>query len=272
MKLPFMQCVHYNKLFMKEKLKPSSKFQCLTFRINPDKRLFLRYQAKGVTIKNKPKGTEEVATLNVLPINLSHDDFEINIAPDIPQIYQSKVKTITPNFVPGKKSSLHDKDDQRTLTVNHVVRVVIELQHPFDLPKLEDGLKRLEKSDPMIQYITEEPGEYVVSGTAPVVVFPESMPKEIKRSTHEKRRPGIKEDNYFIPKLKQKIENPVANCDHRISVNHTRRKKEGFLYSLRKEDVLLKTYHSNHFGPHRITNFKEGVMEQFSQFVQGLQQ
>ncbi|GFT49773.1 transposable element Tcb1 transposase [Trichonephila clavipes] len=34
---------------------------------------------------------------------------------------------------------------------------LLELQHPSDLPKLEDGLKRLEKPDPMIQCITEEP-------------------------------------------------------------------------------------------------------------------
>ncbi|GFY68763.1 hypothetical protein TNIN_49691 [Trichonephila inaurata madagascariensis] len=52
------------------------------------------------------------------------------------------------------------KDDQRTVTVSPV-----EFQHPSDLPKLEDGLKRLEKPDPMIQCITEEPGEYIVAGT-----------------------------------------------------------------------------------------------------------
>ncbi|GFR10793.1 CCHC-type domain-containing protein [Trichonephila clavata] len=40
----------------------------------------------GVTIKNKPKCTEEVATLSVLPINLSPDDFENHIAADISQI------------------------------------------------------------------------------------------------------------------------------------------------------------------------------------------
>ncbi|GFX40318.1 hypothetical protein TNCV_4319511 [Trichonephila clavipes] len=38
----------------------------------------------GVIIRNKPKCTEEVATLSVLPINLSPDDIEINIASDIP--------------------------------------------------------------------------------------------------------------------------------------------------------------------------------------------
>ncbi|GFW39983.1 retrovirus-related Pol polyprotein from transposon 297 [Trichonephila clavipes] len=41
----------------------------------------------GIAIKNKPKCTKEVATLSALPINLSPDDIEINIAPDIPHIY-----------------------------------------------------------------------------------------------------------------------------------------------------------------------------------------
>ncbi|GFX28497.1 hypothetical protein TNCV_1153061 [Trichonephila clavipes] len=84
--------------------------------------------------------------LKKLPINLSPDDFKNNIAPDISQMYESKDKTITLNFVPVKKDGLHVKDDQRTVTVISVVKVPVELQHPSDLLKLEDGLKRLEKN------------------------------------------------------------------------------------------------------------------------------
>ncbi|GFV29408.1 transposon Ty3-I Gag-Pol polyprotein [Trichonephila clavipes] len=89
------------------------------------------------------------------------------------------------------------------------------------------------------------------------------MPKEVKRSTHEKRLPGIKEnkDYYFIPKLRQKVENSIANCDHRILRNHKGRKKESIFNPLQKEDMPLKTYHTDHLGPNRIINFKEGVME-----------
>ncbi|GFU55472.1 hypothetical protein TNCV_2812881 [Trichonephila clavipes] len=72
----------------------------------------------GVTIKNKLKCTEEVVTLSVLPINLSHN-FEINITPNVSQIYQSKVKTITRNFVPIKKDGLLVKDDQGTVTISY---------------------------------------------------------------------------------------------------------------------------------------------------------
>ncbi|GFY66113.1 elongation factor 2 [Trichonephila inaurata madagascariensis] len=203
----------------------------------------------GITIRNKPKCTEELPTLSVLPINLSPDDIEINIAPDI--------------------------HDQRTVTVSLVVRVPVELQYPFDLPKLEDNLKRLQRSDPVIKCITEKPDEYIVADTEelhlenclkdekedkaciplkktdPVVVVPKSVPKEVKRRAHEKRRPRIKEnkDYYFIPKRKKKLENSVAHCDHRVLVNHKRREKE---------DVPLKTCHTDHLGKHRITNFDEG--------------
>ncbi|GFU15424.1 transposon Tf2-6 polyprotein [Trichonephila clavipes] len=106
----------------------------------------------SIIIRNKPKCTKEVANLSVLPINLSPDDIEINIAPDIPQNYESKNKTITPNCVPVKKDGLLVKDDQRTVTVSPV-----ELQHPSDLSKLENDLKRFEKPDPMIQCITGKP-------------------------------------------------------------------------------------------------------------------
>ncbi|GFX43711.1 elongation factor 2 [Trichonephila clavipes] len=201
---------------------------------------------------------------------------------------ESKNKTITPNCVPVKKDGLHVKDDQRTVTVSPVVKVSVEFQHPSDLPKLEDDLKRLGKSDPMIQCVTEKPDDYIVSDTEeflfenclkdvkedkaciplkktdPVVVVPESVPKEVKRCSHEKRRPRLKEnkDYYFIPKRRPKIENSVAYCDHRVLVNHKRRNKE---------DVPLKTYHIDHLGPHRITEIEEGVMEQTLRFEQDLQ-
>lgn len=38
------------------------------------------------------------------------------------------------------------------------------LQHAQDLPKLVEGLKRLSKSDPMVQISIEETGEHIVAG------------------------------------------------------------------------------------------------------------
>merc|ERR1719479_807023 len=49
-------------------------------------------------------------------------------------------------------------------SVSPVVRVAVEAKNPQDLPKLVEGLKRLSKSDPMVQCIIEESGEHIIAG------------------------------------------------------------------------------------------------------------
>ncbi|XP_072386456.1 translation elongation factor 2 [Diabrotica undecimpunctata] len=49
-------------------------------------------------------------------------------------------------------------------SVSPVVRVAVEPKNPADLPKLVEGLKRLTKSDPMVQCIIEESGEHIIAG------------------------------------------------------------------------------------------------------------
>jgi elongation factor 2 len=49
-------------------------------------------------------------------------------------------------------------------SVSPVVRVAVEPKNPADLPKLVEGLKRLAKSDPMVQCFIEESGEHIIAG------------------------------------------------------------------------------------------------------------
>lgn len=49
-------------------------------------------------------------------------------------------------------------------SVSPVVRVAVEPKNPSELPKLVEGLKRLSKSDPMVQCTIAESGEHVVAG------------------------------------------------------------------------------------------------------------
>ncbi|ESP03605.1 hypothetical protein LOTGIDRAFT_199050 [Lottia gigantea] len=49
-------------------------------------------------------------------------------------------------------------------SVSPVVRVAVDCKNPSDLPKLVEGLKRLAKSDPMVQCSTEESGEHIIAG------------------------------------------------------------------------------------------------------------
>jgi elongation factor 2 len=53
---------------------------------------------------------------------------------------------------------------QMKFSVSPVVRVAVQCKNPADLPKLVEGLKRLAKSDPMVQIISEESGEHIIAG------------------------------------------------------------------------------------------------------------
>jgi elongation factor 2 len=49
-------------------------------------------------------------------------------------------------------------------SVSPVVRVAVAVKNANDLPKLVEGLKKLSKSDPLVQCITEETGEHIIAG------------------------------------------------------------------------------------------------------------
>merc|ERR1712076_183039 len=49
-------------------------------------------------------------------------------------------------------------------SVSPVVRVAVQCKNPADLPKLVEGLKRLAKSDTMVQCSIEESGEHIIAG------------------------------------------------------------------------------------------------------------
>jgi len=49
-------------------------------------------------------------------------------------------------------------------SVSPVVRVAVEPKNPADLPKLVEGLKRLSRSDNLVQCTIEESGEHIVAG------------------------------------------------------------------------------------------------------------
>jgi elongation factor 2 len=49
-------------------------------------------------------------------------------------------------------------------SVSPVVRVAVECKNAADLPKLMEGLKRLAKSDPLVQCFTAPTGEHIIAG------------------------------------------------------------------------------------------------------------
>jgi len=69
----------------------------------------------------------------------------------------------------AKAGTLTDLDSAHPIksmkySVSPVVRVAVDVKNPADLPKLVEGLKRLSKSDPLVQCSIEETGEHIVAG------------------------------------------------------------------------------------------------------------
>merc|ERR1712055_926763 len=66
----------------------------------------------------------------------------------------------------GTISNCESAHNMKTMkfSVSPVVRVAVEPKNPADLPKLVEGLKRLSKSDPMVQCLIEESGEHIIAG------------------------------------------------------------------------------------------------------------
>jgi len=66
----------------------------------------------------------------------------------------------------GTISTFENAHNMRVMkfSVSPVVRVAVECKNPADLPKLVEGLKRLAKSDPLVQCSIEESGEHIIAG------------------------------------------------------------------------------------------------------------
>jgi len=73
--------------------------------------------------------------------------------------YITKTATITNE----KNDDCHPMKAMK-FSVSPVVRVAVEPKLASDLPKLVEGLKRLARSDPMVQCIIEETGEHIIAG------------------------------------------------------------------------------------------------------------
>eukprot|EP00759_Apiculatamorpha_spiralis_P043384 PhF_6_TR40800/c0_g1_i1/m.61637/K03234/EEF2; elongation factor 2 len=94
--------------------------------------------------------------------------------------YQESIEDIPAGNVVGlvgvdqfivKTATITDEDEEECnnlkdmkYSVSPVVRVAVEACDAADLPKLVEGLKRLAKSDPLVQCSIEESGEHIVAG------------------------------------------------------------------------------------------------------------
>jgi len=81
---------------------------------------------------------------------------------------------------------------------------------------------------------------------------------------------NIKND-YYIPKLREKIGRFISNCIHCILANKKEGKQEGFLNPLEKADLPLYVYHIDHLGLLESTRKNYNhifiVIDSFTKFV-----
>lgn len=110
-----------------------------------------------------------------------------------------------------------------------------------------------------------------------VLVVPSEMQMDIIRKIHDnghfssQKVSEIVEQDYYIPKLRSKIDVIVKNCVPCILAERKRGKREGFLRPIPKEDAPLQTYHIDFLGPLELTCKKYKhlfvVVDAFSKFV-----
>eukprot|EP00817_Percolomonadidae_sp_ATCC50343_P002464 CAMPEP_0117422852 /NCGR_PEP_ID=MMETSP0758-20121206/3606_1 /TAXON_ID=63605 /ORGANISM="Percolomonas cosmopolitus, Strain AE-1 (ATCC 50343)" /LENGTH=818 /DNA_ID=CAMNT_0005205715 /DNA_START=59 /DNA_END=2515 /DNA_ORIENTATION=+ len=113
-------------------------------------------------------GKEDVSTKNIqrVVIMMGAKEFSVD---DIPSgnvagligVDQFIIKTAT--ITEGANVDCHPLATMK-YSVSAVVQKSVEPKHPRDLPKLVEGLKRLAKSDPLVEITYSESGEHIVAG------------------------------------------------------------------------------------------------------------
>lgn len=108
-------------------------------------------------------------------------------------------------------------------------------------------------------YVLENGTLYKEQDGDKLLVIPKSLQTEIIRTAHEPGHFGAKKTeslinkNYFIPKVRKKVEEYIASCVSCILGNRKQGKQEGLLNPIPKQSVPLDTYHLDHCGPFQST-------------------
>lgn len=147
--------------------------------------------------------------------------------------------------------------------------------------QLEDNeikaIKEILKNDPYEDYFQKDDVLFKLVNGEELLVIPKSMQTHLIKVAHEEGHFGVKktkellERNYYIAKLKEKIEKYIASCIPCILSSRKQGKQEGLLHPLHKEGLPLQTYHIDHVGPLESTakNYKYLfiIVDAFTKFI-----
>ncbi|GFX81155.1 hypothetical protein TNCV_1911471 [Trichonephila clavipes] len=139
-------------------------------------------------------------------------------------------------------------------------------------------IKTLLETTPHDNYIVKNKFLYKTVNGTDLLVVPDEMQANIIKTAHERghfavlRTQDLVSKDFYIPRLKDKVEKCIQNCVTCILTNRKRGKQDGTLNPIeKKNDLPLHTFHLDHLGPLASTSKKYkhvfAVIDAFSKFT-----
>lgn len=134
-------------------------------------------------------------------------------------------------------------------------RISLMIRQQQDEEERLRAIKQVLEKGPYDDYLVEHSILMKRVGEKNCIVLPSPMHNEIIRKAHENGHFGVKKmsesisEEFYIPKLKEKLEKFISCCVPCILAERKKGKKKGELMAIPKGDVPLSTYHIDHLGP-----------------------
>ncbi|GFX55840.1 hypothetical protein TNCV_610061 [Trichonephila clavipes] len=138
-------------------------------------------------------------------------------------------------------------------------------------------IKTLLETTPHDNYIVKNKLFYKTVNGTDLLVVPDEMQANIIKTAHERghfavlRTQDLVSKNFYIPRLKDKVQKCIQNYVTCILTNRKRGKQDGTLNPIVKNDLPLHTFHLDHFGSLATTSKKYeyvfAVIAAFSKFT-----
>ncbi|GFY20868.1 transposon Tf2-11 polyprotein [Trichonephila clavipes] len=138
-------------------------------------------------------------------------------------------------------------------------------------------IKTLLETTPHDNYIVKNKLLYQTVNGTDLLGVPDEMQANIIKTAHERghfavqRTQDLVSKDFYIPRLKDKVEKCIQNCVTCILTNRKRGKQDGTLNPIKENDLPLYTFHLDHLGPLATTSKKYkhvfAVIDAFSKFT-----
>ncbi|KAG5889615.1 hypothetical protein JTB14_002005 [Gonioctena quinquepunctata] len=147
-----------------------------------------------------------------------------------------------------------------TMTLTKEDGVVERLRRAQELDEHILAIKKILSTEDYEDFFVKSDILYKFVNGRELIVVPKMIQTDIIKKAHEighfalPKTEKVLNREFFIPKLKEKIQKCLGNCIHCILDNRKEGKKEGMLHPIPKQEGPLHTYHVDHLGPMPSTN------------------